>query len=153
VSRELYVGLMSGTSLDGVDAVLVQFEGRKPRLLADAHLPFDDKLRRELLDLNAPGTNEIERSALAGNELAKTYAAAIAGLLAGAKTRAAEVRAIGCHGQTVRHRPERGYTTQLGNAALPRADRARRSRPPSMRRCSRTPLKIASRSILAASPT
>jgi len=118
VTRELFVGLMSGTSLDGVDAVLADLAGPKPRLLAGAHLAFDATLRRELLALNAPGSNEIERAALSGNGLAKTYAAAVADVLAGSNTQAAEVRAIGCHGQTVRHRPERGYTTQLGNAAL-----------------------------------
>ena len=118
MSRGFYVGLMSGTSLDGVDAVLVDFAGSKPRLIGEAHLAFDAALRRELLALNSPAENEIDRAALAGNALAKTYAAAVAGVLAATKTPAAEVRAIGCHGQTVRHRPERGYTTQIGNAAL-----------------------------------
>jgi anhydro-N-acetylmuramic acid kinase len=118
VTREIYAGLMSGTSLDGVDAVLVDFGGGRPRLLADTHLAFDDAIRRELLALNSPGANEIERAALAGNALAKIYAAAIAEVLARSKTSAAEVRAVGCHGQTVRHRPGLGYTTQIGNAAL-----------------------------------
>ena len=118
MSAENYIGLMSGTSLDGVDAVLADLAGAKPRLIADAHVSFDAPLRRELLALNAPGDNELERAALAGNELAKCYAAAVAAVLAGSKTPAAAVRAIGCHGQTVRHRPERGYTTQIGNPAL-----------------------------------
>ena len=118
MSAALYVGLISGTSLDGVDAVLADLAGKRPRLLADARVPFDDSLRRELLELNARGDNEIERAALAGNELAKRYAAAVAGVLAASKTPAAAVRAIGCHGQTVRHRPGRGYTTQIGNPAL-----------------------------------
>jgi anhydro-N-acetylmuramic acid kinase len=115
---EFYVGLMSGTSLDGVDAVLADFEGAKPRLIADAHVPFDSPLQRELLALNSPGANEIDRAALAGNELAKHYASAVAAVLAKSTTPATGIRAIGCHGQTVRHRPERGYTTQIGNAAL-----------------------------------
>ena len=114
----LYVGLMSGTSLDGVDAVLADLAGARPRLVADVHVAFDEPLRRELLALNARGDNEIERAALAGNELARRYAAAVAGVLAASKTPASAVRAIGCHGQTVRHRPERGYTTQIGNPAL-----------------------------------
>ncbi len=102
---ELYIGLMSGTSLDGVDA-------------ADAHVAFEPVLRRELLALNSPADNEIERGALAGNALARCYAAAIAALLERSGTPASAIRAAGCHGQTVRHRPERGYTTQIGNAAL-----------------------------------
>ena len=113
-----YVGLMSGTSLDGVDAVLADFESGKPRLIADAYLAFDAALRLELLALNSPGENEIDRAARVGNELARNYAAAVSAVLAGSKTPASSVRAIGCHGQTIRHRPERGYTTQIGNAAL-----------------------------------
>jgi anhydro-N-acetylmuramic acid kinase len=118
VSLELYVGLMSGTSLDGVDAVLADFASAKPRLIADAHIAFEAPLQRELLALNSSGANEIERAALAGNELAGRYASAVAAVLSKSKTPAAGIRAIGCHGQTVRHRPERAYTTQIGNAAL-----------------------------------
>jgi len=117
VSVAIYIGLMSGTSLDGVDAVLADLSGARPVLLASAHVPFDPRLQRELLALNASGANEIERAALAGNELAQRYADAIAAVLEKSNTRASAVRAIGCHGQTVRHRPERGYTTQVGNAA------------------------------------
>jgi anhydro-N-acetylmuramic acid kinase len=117
MTSPLYVGLMSGTSLDGVDAVLADLSGATPVLLANAHIPFEARLQRELLALNAGGANEIERSALAGNELAQHYADAVAAVLARSNTPPSAVRAIGCHGQTVRHRPERGYTTQVGNAA------------------------------------
>ncbi|MBC7802804.1 MAG: anhydro-N-acetylmuramic acid kinase [Candidatus Parcubacteria bacterium] len=118
MTRPHYVGLMSGTSLDGVDAVLADFENGRPRLLAESHLPFSAGLRGELLALNAPGSDEIDRAARAGNELAHAYATAVAQVLARANVPASSVRAIGSHGQTVRHRPERGYTTQIGNAAL-----------------------------------
>jgi anhydro-N-acetylmuramic acid kinase len=116
VSAELYIGLMSGTSLDGVDAVLADLAGAKPRLLGHKHVSFDAALKRELLALNTSGDHEIERAALAGNQLANAYAQAVAAVLASAP--GASVRAIGCHGQTVRHRPALGYTTQIGNAAL-----------------------------------
>lgn len=106
---------MSGTSLDGVDAVLADLGGSRPRVLAHSHVAFDPSLRAELLALNVPGGNELERAALAGNALARHYAQAIAALDLRAR---GAVRAVGCHGQTVRHRPERGYTLQLGNAAL-----------------------------------
>lgn len=118
MTRELYVGLMSGTSLDGVDAVLADLAGEKPHLIANASVPFDATLRRELLALNARGDNEIERAALAGNALAGKYAAAVGAVLDASNAAASAIRAIGCHGQTVRHRPERGYTVQIGNAAL-----------------------------------
>jgi anhydro-N-acetylmuramic acid kinase len=87
-------------------------------IAASAHLPFGPALRAELLALTAPGGDEIERAARAGNELARSYSAAVAEVLSRAGTPPAQVRAIGCHGQTVRHRPERGYSAQIGNAAL-----------------------------------
>src|SRR5262245_6709569 len=108
---------MSGTSLDGVDAVLLD-AAAAPRVLASVHHPFDEALRRELLALNVAGDNEVDRCARLGNELARRYAAAVSDLLRGCGKRADDVRAIGCHGQTVRHRPDRGYTLQIGNPAL-----------------------------------
>ena len=117
MSAAIYIGLMSGTSLDGVDAVLADLSGTMPVLLASAHVPFDPPLQRKLLALNSRGADEIERAARAGNELAQRYADAVSAVLEKSKTSASAVRAIGCHGQTVRHRPERGYTTQIGNAA------------------------------------
>ena len=62
----LYIGLMSGTSTDGVDAVLVEFgSGQAPRHIAAAARPFDYALRAELLALNIPGPNELHRCAMA----------------------------------------------------------------------------------------
>ncbi|MEX2240849.1 MAG: anhydro-N-acetylmuramic acid kinase [Burkholderiales bacterium] len=118
MSRELYAGLMSGTSLDGVDAVVVDLAAPKPRPLGHAYRAFEPALRAELLALNAGAHGELERAALCANELARTYAGAIADLLAAAPADCGELQAIGCHGQTVRHRPEDGYTVQIGNAAL-----------------------------------
>jgi len=115
---ELFVGLMSGTSLDGVDAALVDFRAARPDLLASAYLRFDPTLRSALLALNASGENEIDRAARLGNDLARHYAAVVSEVLARAHIAADAVRAVGCHGQTVRHRPERGYTVQIGNPAL-----------------------------------
>lgn len=113
----LYVGLMSGTSMDGVDAVLVGLDGQ-PSLQHHAHQPFSPQLRGTLLGLNEPGNNELHRAALAANALALGYAAVVRTLLAQARVAAEQVAAIGCHGQTVRHHPEHGYTMQLVNGAL-----------------------------------
>ena len=118
MSTGLYAGLMSGTSLDGVDGVLVDFSANAPRVVASTHQPFDDRLRADLLALSCPGDDELGRSARLGNELARRYAAVVGALLERAAARRQDVVAIGCHGQTVRHRPDQGYTLQIGNAAL-----------------------------------
>jgi anhydro-N-acetylmuramic acid kinase len=119
---ELYLGLMSGTSLDGVDGVLVDFSKAQLTLVAAASAPMPPALRQELLNLNQSGDNELHRAALAANALVRTYAEVVNALLKQAGVGPAAVRAIGAHGQTVRHQPQAfdgtGYTLQLNNAAL-----------------------------------
>lgn len=112
------IGLMSGTSLDGVDAVVADFSQPTPKALAHVHLGFDPELREELLALNQAGDNELERAALAANRLAEHYAQAVRQLLRHAGLEPAAIAAIGAHGQTVRHRPDLGFTLQLNNPAL-----------------------------------
>jgi anhydro-N-acetylmuramic acid kinase len=115
---ELYIGLMSGTSLDGIDAALVDFSQAPGRLVASRFAPYPEAVRAEALALNAPAADELERAALLANRLAELYAAAVKELLANARTDESGIAAVGCHGQTVRHRPDRGYTVQLVNGAL-----------------------------------
>lgn len=115
----VYFGLMSGTSMDGVDGVAVRFEaGKPPAVLSEAFVGFADTLRDALFALQQPGGDEIEREALAANALAARYAVCCHELLRAAGLAPENVRALGVHGQTVRHRPERGYTRQINNAAL-----------------------------------
>jgi len=120
-TSDLYIGLMSGTSLDGVDGVLVDFLGHT-QVLQHASCSFNVGLRAELLALNTPGDNELHRAALAANALVGCYAEVVQLLLQRAGLPASGVRAIGAHGQTVRHRPQMfdgtGYTLQLNNPAL-----------------------------------
>lgn len=118
--RELYAGVMSGTSLDGVDAVIADFappSGKPCETLGAAHVGFPGLLRDELLALQLPGNNELARAGAAANMLAELYSDAIARALAAAKISADDVKAAGVHGQTLRHRPDRGFTVQLNNPA------------------------------------
>ena len=120
MARDYFAGVMSGTSLDGVDAVIADFApaGGKPcRTLGAAHVPLPTMLRDELLALQLPGKNELARAGSAANMLAELYADAIARALAAAKLTAEDIRAAGVHGQTLRHRPDLGITVQLNNAA------------------------------------
>lgn len=141
--NNLYIGLMSGTSLDGVDGVAVILpatgEHSAMRLLASSYVPFSDTLRADVMALQQSGENEIHREAMVANALVERYAACVADLqqqLSGdsmtftlvadaatelateSVTKSVAVRAIGVHGQTIRHRPELGYTRQTNNPAL-----------------------------------
>lgn len=114
-----YIGLMSGTSLDGVDGVLVSLpeaKGAGLHLHASAHVPFSIELKRQAMQLQQPGENEIEREALLANQLARIYADCVQALRRLCPSVA--VQAIGVHGQTIRHRPDLGFTRQTNNPAL-----------------------------------
>lgn len=117
MASALFVGVMSGTSLDGIDASLVAFD-QGMHCLATHFAPYDEDLRREALGLQDTGHNELHRAATLANRLSRAYADAVTTLLAGAGVPASAVSAIGCHGQTVRHAPDQGYSIQLNNPAL-----------------------------------
>ena len=121
-ASDLFIGLMSGTSLDGVDGVLVNFS-QGTRVLCHASCGFESSLRAELLALNTPGgQDELHRAALAANALVRHYAQVVQQLLQRSGVAPAQVAAMGAHGQTVRHRPQlfdgTGYTLQLNAPAL-----------------------------------
>jgi 1,6-anhydro-N-acetylmuramate kinase len=113
----LFIGVMSGTSVDGADAVLADFSEATPRALSFASVAFEGDLRERILALCAPGRDSLDLAGSVTVDLAQVYAGAVEQVLANAGLSAGNVRAIGCHGQTVRHRPERGFTIQLNDAA------------------------------------
>ena len=124
---KLFIGLMSGTSLDGVDVALVEFNTfnnphRPPHVIQTHFVPYPPALRAQILALQHPTDNELEITALAGNQLARLYANAVNALLTKQALSSSNISAIGCHGQTIRHQPGfkdgTGFTLQIGNAAL-----------------------------------
>ena len=120
--HSLYIGLMSGTSLDGIDAVLAKIGPNGEASALDAiSAPFSPELRKALFELQSPGPNELHREKQAGNALALAYAQAVSQLLNKANLQASDIAAIGAHGQTIRHQPHLGdmaYTHQTLNPAL-----------------------------------
>ena len=120
--HSLYIGLMSGTSLDGIDAVLAKIgPNGEASTLEAISTPFSPDLRKALFELQSPGSNELHREKQAGNALALAYAEAVNQLLKKAGVLASDITAIGAHGQTIRHQPHLGemaYTHQTLNPAL-----------------------------------
>ncbi len=118
--NELFIGLMSGTSLDGMDAVLVNF-GKTPqdiKIMGHSYVPYEDAIKEALLRLHSPNTNELEESLIIGNTISKKAYEAIDALLKKTSITSKDIKAIGFHGQTVRHQPQKGFTLQIGNPAL-----------------------------------
>ncbi|MBP8186098.1 MAG: anhydro-N-acetylmuramic acid kinase, partial [Pseudomonas sp.] len=113
----LYIGVMSGTSLDGFDIALVE-QGTHCRLLGNHYLPMPDDLRQELLALCSSGPDELARAAIAEQHWVRLVAQGIQHLLVQHNLEARDIRAIGSHGQTIRHEPARGFSIQIGNPAL-----------------------------------
>ncbi|HEY0877669.1 MAG TPA: anhydro-N-acetylmuramic acid kinase [Zeimonas sp.] len=114
-----FVGLMSGTSVDAVDAALLEIDELDfgIRTAGFVSVALDASLRDELHALQASGPDELERAMRAAGALADCYSGAVEALLKHAGLRTADVMGIGAHGQTVRHRPDLGYTIQLLDAA------------------------------------
>lgn len=113
-----YIGIMSGTSMDGADAVLIRMDGSR-WLAAEAHAftPYPAELKTRLLELQNSGRDELHRSQLLSLQLSGLYAQTVNRLLAETGLQPADIAAIGCHGQTVRHAPQQGYSIQLLNPA------------------------------------
>ena len=114
---QLYVGLMSGTSLDSIDAGLFELKNNTVSMIAAIEYPIADGLRQQLIDLCQPGDNEIDRLGAADRELGLAFSRATQQLLLANNIEKSAVIAIGSHGQTIRHRPEMeyGFTTQIGD--------------------------------------
>nr|WP_245905510.1 anhydro-N-acetylmuramic acid kinase [Photobacterium lipolyticum] len=117
---ERYIGIMSGTSMDGVDTVLVEIDGTDIRLLGEHSFPMDANLKQALLDICLGQPTNLQTIGELDHRLGHLFADAVLALLTKTGTSARSVKAIGCHGQTVFHSPETQYafTMQLGDANI-----------------------------------
>ena len=117
MGEEIYLGLMSGTSMDGIDAALVRFPNTGIELITTHSLSWPENLRELLLDLTTPGENEIDRLGQLDAEAGDQFATAVLELLTKAGIPSSAVTAIGSHGQTIRHRPniKAPFTLQIGD--------------------------------------
>ncbi|MGQ9425374.1 anhydro-N-acetylmuramic acid kinase [Gilvimarinus sp. F26214L] len=120
--RELYVGLMSGTSADCIDAVLVDLSSSQPRFIHQLAFPMDAATRAAIYELMVPGDGEIDQMGVLDQQLGHDFADAVTQLLAEAGIAPTEVQAIGSHGQTIRHRPpgqlDAAFTVQIGDPSV-----------------------------------
>ena len=113
-----YIGIMSGTSADGIDLALVDCSNTttQPRLAASYYQPYSENIRSKITSLYQPSANEIDRAFHLDVALAYLFAKAIAALLKQQNLNANDISAVGNHGQTIRHRPssDNAFTLQIG---------------------------------------
>lgn len=115
---QIYIGLMSGTSVDAIDVAAVDFSSTQPKIITSLTYPYPTELRQQVLALCQPGDNEINRLGLADSALGKVFSDAVLELLNQSSLSAKNIIAIGCHGQTIRHQPdtEHSFSLQIGDA-------------------------------------
>ena len=118
LNSKILIGTMSGTSLDGIDIALTKIHKNKISVLDFLHINYSTKLKENILKLHFPEKNELEKSLLLSNELAILTGKGINRLLLKNSLSAKHIKGVGYHGQTIRHRPDKGYSTQIGNADL-----------------------------------
>jgi len=117
-SPELYIGLMSGTSMDGIDAALVDFSATQPRLVSTHAHPWPNNIQQALIKARDLPDSELSSLHDLDRQTAEIFAAASSKLLANTSYQAQDITAIGNHGQTIRHRPdiEKPFSLQIGHA-------------------------------------
>ena len=118
-TTEYYLGLMSGTSADAVDLVIVDFKDNKIELLGSHSLSLSSEIRQQIHALSTPNHNEIDRLGELDQQLGKLFAESINQLLHKYQLTPQQVIAVGSHGQTIRHRPpgllQHPFTLQIGD--------------------------------------
>lgn len=118
MTEPIYIGLMSGTSADGIDLSMVRFINGKPQVVANYFEPYSEEIREQVVSLYSPGDNEIDRAFSLDIALAHAYSSSISKFLDQENLKPSDIEAIGFHGQTIRHRPTQKFpfTLQIGCA-------------------------------------
>ncbi|MDP6537086.1 MAG: anhydro-N-acetylmuramic acid kinase [Gammaproteobacteria bacterium] len=114
---DLYIGLISGTSVDGVDCALVQFDGDQPSLIDTLFLELDQSLRELILQLCSGESLTLTSLGEADTRVGRIFAEAVKALLEKVSIEPSSIKAIGSHGQTIWHQPlgDFPFTTQIGD--------------------------------------
>jgi len=117
---DLYIGMMSGTSMDAVDATLVSFNQNLPSIVQSHQIPIPHRLKSNIIALCEASPNEIQQLCQLEHQLGHLYAQCVTELLKNTSIQASAIRAIGNHGQTIRHEPNNTfpYTLQIGDANI-----------------------------------
>ncbi len=116
-SDDLYIGLMSGTSIDGIDAALVQFTGTEHRVLDYQCSPWPPSLGTQLRAISTSEKTTLEDLGTLDTLVADAFAESVLHLLKQNSLPNHRIRAIGSHGQTIRHRPDQAhpFSLQIGD--------------------------------------
>jgi len=114
----LLFGVMSGTSLDGIDIVLINQNNKSIKIIEFMHIPYNLNTRKNLLELHSEKNSDLEHSIQISLSHAQITAKGIKKILKKNNLMTKDIECIGYHGQTIRHYPERGYSVQLGSANL-----------------------------------
>mgnify|MGYP002632880717 CR=1 FL=1 len=120
--EHLFIGIMSGTSIDAVDAVAVQFKAEGIRVVDSVSEPIPCSLKQQILDLCDPNRDSVHLLGETDHQLGRLYAKASLTLLKKSQLSASQISAIGCHGQTIRHvTPSESsvpFSLQIGDANI-----------------------------------
>jgi len=116
--KKLFIGIMSGTSSDGLDVALCSIDDNQIRIIDSISQKYSKKLQIEIIELNSPSFDDLNKSNILGNKIANISIKLINQLLLNNRLRPSSIEAVGFHGPTIRHVPKDFYSLQIGNEFL-----------------------------------
>ena len=116
--KKLFIGIMSGTSSDGLDVALCHIYDNEIKIIDSIFQKYSKKLQMEIIELNSPSFDDLNKSNILGNKITKISIKLIDQLLLNNQLKPSSIEAIGFHGPTIRHVPKNFYSLQIGNEFL-----------------------------------